>query len=244
MAYEVQIDSFQGPLELLYQLVKKNEIEINKISLAKITGQYLDYMEQLQKFNLETASEFMVIASELIELKAGKILPEDDKNEEDDDNKNDLVQRLKEYQLFKKVSGLLKKRGKTAGEFFEHPVKFDYEPQLELNLEPSQLENAFYQAYQSTSENKDSEEEEMEYIDSEKIKVEDKINEIVGLIQQYSSEFTFERLLKNKNNQMEIVVTLLSILELIKLSKITVQQDRLFTQIKIKPRIEKTEQVV
>ncbi|HMA59624.1 MAG TPA: segregation/condensation protein A, partial [Halanaerobiales bacterium] len=77
MDYEVQLDAFQGPLELLYQLVKKNKIEISQISLAKITGEYLDYIDQ-HIMDLEYTSEFLVIAAELIEIKAKYLLPKTD----------------------------------------------------------------------------------------------------------------------------------------------------------------------
>ena len=75
MAYELHLDSFQGPLEVLYQLVKKNRIEITELSLASITEQYMDYMQKLKEFNLELASEFMLIATELIQLKLRTLLP-------------------------------------------------------------------------------------------------------------------------------------------------------------------------
>lgn len=102
MAYELQLDSFQGPLEVLYQLVKKNRIEISELSLASIAEQYIDYMQRLKEFNLELASEFMLIATELMQLKLRTLLPREDKEEVEEEEGRNLVERLQEYHYFKR----------------------------------------------------------------------------------------------------------------------------------------------
>src|SRR6056297_3844501 len=123
MDYEVQLDAFQGPLELLYQLVKKNKIEISQISLAKITGEYLDYIDQ-HIMDLEYTSEFLVIAAELIEIKAKYLLPKTDEEEKEEDEES-LVERLKKYQLYKELSFVL------ADNFEERRDIFTNKPKVE-----------------------------------------------------------------------------------------------------------------
>src|SRR5690554_5834186 len=106
MLYEIKLDGFQGPLELLYQLIKKHKIEISEISLSEVTEQYLEYLNKLQSFDMEMASEFTVIAAELIQIKTRTLLPEEE-NEDEEKDESSLVRRLKEYHYFKKLSQLL-----------------------------------------------------------------------------------------------------------------------------------------
>ncbi|MFW6238882.1 MAG: segregation and condensation protein A, partial [Halanaerobiales bacterium] len=127
MAYEFKLANFEGPLELLYQLVKKNEIEISRISLAKITGQYLEYLDKLKSFNLDLASEFTVIAAELLELKASTLLPEDNKKKEDKDKSSSIVRRLQEYHRFKKISTYLQQFQENAANIYYRGRNYKFE---------------------------------------------------------------------------------------------------------------------
>lgn len=134
MAYELHLDSFQGPLEVLYQLVKKNRIEITELSLASITEQYLDYMERLKEFNLELASEFMVIATELIQLKLKTLLPAEKAEEEEEEDSSDLVRRLQEYHYFKKVSEILRSMRKGVAGISAGPLIWIFSSMKRLKL--------------------------------------------------------------------------------------------------------------
>lgn len=236
MVYQVKLETFQGPLDLLYELVKKNKIEINKISLAEITEQYLEYTGYFNQFNLDMATEFTVIASELIQLKVNSLLPEDEKKEED--SKTGLVQRLKKYHLFKKVSELLGEKEKKAHNIFFRPSGVsnldidDYELDLDINI--SRLKEAYLNAYKSESEPEEkSTEDELNYLKEEDIKLEDKIEEIEKILKDNIHNIYFYHLVNDKNNVLEVVVTLLGILELIKLKKIKIKQESQFDDIKI-----------
>ncbi|MFW5998120.1 MAG: segregation and condensation protein A [bacterium] len=237
MVYEVKLENFKGPLDLLYQLVKKNEIEINKISLAKITEQYLEYTDYFQKFDLDLATEFTVIASELIELKINHLLPRQDN--EEDEGKTNLVQRLKKYHLYKKISQLLRKREKEAENIFYRPTGVtsldidDYE--LELDIKKTQLKKTYIDVWNRKKETEEKQdiEEELNYLKLENIKVEDKIKEIEKTLKKTVHNVFFYHLVNDKNNILEVVVTMLGILELIKLKKIKVEQKSLFDNIKI-----------
>src|SRR6056297_1076398 len=135
MDYEVTLDAFQGPLELLYQLVKKNKIEISEISLAKITGEYLDYIDQ-NIMDLEFTSEFLVIAAELIEIKAKYLLPKVD--EQDEEEEESLVERLKKYQLYKELSFVLADEFEAKRDVFENNTSLDryrnYEEEVVIDV--------------------------------------------------------------------------------------------------------------
>ncbi|MFW6409981.1 MAG: segregation and condensation protein A [Halanaerobiales bacterium] len=236
MTYELKLDNFEGPLELLYQLVKKNEIEISRISLAKITGQYLDYLNKLQSFDLNLASEFTVIAAELLEIKASTLLPGSDE-EEDENEATDLVQRLKEYHRFKELSRLLQEFQEKAARIYFREREFssgdNNTPELALENDPSVLKKAILKAYTHKQQNEKKESPEVEYIQEENIKVEDKIEEIINILDNHSSRVFFRQLLNNNNNPQEVIVTLLGILELVRLKRIAVRQDGLFSEIEV-----------
>lgn len=242
MAYELHLDSFQGPLEVLYQLVKKNRIEITELSLASITEQYLDYMERLREFNLELASEFMVIATELIQLKLKTLLPAEKEEEEEEEDSSDLVRRLQEYHYFKKVSEILKEYEERGSRHFRRAIDLDFfideEIEINLDLELSDLQEAFKRAmvayYSRDPEEEEETEREWKEISFEDIRIEDKIDFIVKKLKEASSILNFSDLIVDKNNRLEIVVTFLGILELARLAKISIKQERVFSDIKIK----------
>ncbi|MFW6306700.1 MAG: segregation and condensation protein A [Bacillota bacterium] len=237
MSYEIQLDGFQGPLEVLYQLVKKNRIEISEISLARISEQYLDYMEKLKDFNLELASEFMVIAAELIEIKIRTLLPGRDDQDEDDEE-NNLVQRLQEYHYFKKISQLLHKYEVEGTKFHPRAVDIydiiDEEIEINLEMDLTDIEEAYKNVLRAAREmdlveEEEKEEPEWEQVKVEEIKVEEKTAYIINRLSNNNSGLKFSDLVENKRNRLEIVVTFLSVLELAKLAKIRIRQDKLFS---------------
>lgn len=244
MVYQVQLDTFQGPLELLYQLVKKNKIEISEISLARVTEQYLEYLEELKDFDLELASEFMVIASELLELKVRSLLPQaenDENDDQEDEGGSDLVHRLKEYHYFKRLSRILQDYQEKAAKRFTRPS--GYEPasagreELDLAIDLTELVEAFKKvmaAYRDKAKQEDLPlEEDWDRINSENIKIEDKVEFIMNRLAENPGGISFKELSRNCRNRLEIVVTFLSILELTKLCKIRVVQDKLFASINL-----------
>ena len=234
MDYEVKLEEFQGPLELLYQLVKKNKIEISKISLAKITGEYLDYIDE-HIMDLEYTSEFLVIAAELIEIKAKYLLPKTDEEEEEDEEES-LVERLKKYQLYKELSFVLADEFEERRDVFENSTSLDryrnYEEEVVIDVNLKALKEMYLKALYSDNDLEDDDIEEVEHIIIEKIKVEKKINDVLDMLDKYN-KVEFYKLIEDHSNLMEIVVTFLSILELMKLNKVKVLQDQLFSPIQV-----------
>jgi len=240
MAYELQLDQFQGPLELLYQLIKKNKIEISEISLARVTEQYLEYLNNLKDFNLDMASEFMVIAAELIEIKTRTLLPGEN-NEREEEDSNSLVNRLKEYHYFKKVSGLLQEYEENTSRMFTRPVLEKFEPdkefKLNLELELDELIAAYKKAMAAANLEDEQKEEAVERkwhkIDFENIRIEDKTEYIKEKLLKSPSGVSFIELIEDKRNRLEIIVTFLSILELAKIKQIKLKQEKIFANIQV-----------
>ncbi len=237
MEYQIVLDSFEGPLELLYQLIKKNKISINEVSLAKITDQYLEYLNNMQRFDIDMASEFLVIAAELIEIKVKALLPVEE--EEDEDDERDLISRLKEYELFKNIASVLKEWEASAGSRYNCCVDIDeIMPemlQMDLSISAAELYDLIHKAL--TAE-KDEETEivrnpKLEYIKEERFSIRDKIRSMLKTIREINEEISFYNFINDQKNQLEIVVTLLALLELMKRKRIMVIQKNQFDEIRI-----------
>ncbi len=236
MEYKLKLDSFEGPLELLYQLVKKNKIDISEISLAKIADQYLKQLDKLDKDNLEFASEFLVIAAELIQIKVRMLLPTQKAEVEDESN---LVHRLHEYELFKNIAKILKEYENEAQNYFPVEVSVEdvlnEELEIDLSISSEELYQAVLVAIQSEKEEKNKviKNPVLDYIKEEKINIEDKIEDIISIIKKNNYQVGFINLIKDRSNKMEIVVTLLSLLELMKLKQVRVTQNNPFSEINV-----------
>ena len=110
MHYEIKINEFEGPLDLLLHLIKKSNIDIYDISLEEITNQYLDYINSMKELNLDIASEYLVMASELLEYKSKSLLPKKESavDEYEEDPKEELIKRLVEYKRYKEITSVFK----------------------------------------------------------------------------------------------------------------------------------------
>lgn len=120
MDYSVNINVFQGPFELLYHLIEKKEIDIYDIPISEITDQYLEYLEEMMQFNMNVASEFILMAASLIEIKSQMLLPQKEKEE---DLRQELVAQLLEYKIFKDLSEELKNMRKKPPTILPNPGK-------------------------------------------------------------------------------------------------------------------------
>src|SRR5262245_32529299 len=123
MSYRVKLDVFEGPLDLLLHLVKKNEVDLSNIPVATITDQYMAYLELLQQLDLDVAGEYLVMAATLLHLKSRLLLPGEDTSEEDEgeDPRAELVRQLLEYQRFKEAAESLSRRDQLDRDVFSRP---------------------------------------------------------------------------------------------------------------------------
>jgi segregation and condensation protein A len=222
MSYQVRLEKFEGPLDLLLHLIKKSEINIYDIPIADITKQYLDYIELIRSLNLDVGGEFLVMAATLIQIKSRMLLPvtETEDEEEEEDPREELISRLLEYKKYKDAAEMLGERGETWSNIFrrEQPQTVQGEGDFSLSdLSLFDLIDALQKVMERVSDSS-----QMEIILDE-LSVQDKISGIMDRLNIQES-LTFSSLFENENTRSTIVVTFLALLELIRLGLVCVQQ--------------------
>lgn len=240
-AYEVSLEKFEGPLDLLIHLIQKNKIDIYDIPIANITNQYLAHIEKWQELDMEVASEFVVMASRLLEIKSRMLLPRAKEEEEsEEDLKEKLVRQLIEYKIFKGISVYLEERERIERHAVykdpEYIPSFDLD--VEIEIDPKDIFRAYsgvFSLYSDEIEFKDFSQE----IVREVFTVEEKIDYIEEQFElNRSGELHFSELFRKKVNRSEIVVTFLALLEMYKMNAIRLFQNRVFQEIIIRQRTE------
>jgi len=226
--YQLKLAVFEGPFDLLLYLIKKNQIDIYDIPIAKITEEYLDYLDLMRKLNLDIASEFIIIASTLIYIKAKMLLPKDETLEADEeDPRMELVQHLLEYNTFKEISEKLRVFEAKKRELFErlNPMNIS-SGDKELNVDIYELVKAMDSVLDRLKTRK------LVVIPGEAIKVRDRMYELVDTLRQ-QEEASFFTMCEQKENKLYIVALFMAILELLRLKVIRVRQDCIFEDIKV-----------
>jgi len=232
-AYRVRLDEFEGPLDLLLHLIKKNEINIYDIPIAAITKQYLDYISLMKYLNLEVAGEFLVMAATLIHIKSRMLLPVETDGDEDEDGGEDpraeLFRRLLEYKQFKEAAAELVERGRQWREVFGRPLdrgqisnlspgEADDTP-LELTL--FDLVDAFQDIVQRTPGKAFVE------VTPDHLTVKDRMNYILERL-EYEAAIPFESLFMPEEGRLFVIVTFLGLLELIRIKLVRAYQAEAF----------------
>ncbi|MGB9711280.1 MAG: segregation and condensation protein A [Thermodesulfovibrio sp.] len=218
---QVNLPVFEGPLDLLLHLIKQNKIDIYDIPIALITKQYLEYLELMKELDLEIASEFLVMAATLIYIKSKMLLPVQEPEEEDP--RKELVEKLIEYQNFKEASKILKERYEVWSLAFSRSTSKQEEFFLEeLNI---------FDLLQALKKILDKPQPRI-YVPKETIKVEEKIEQILNLL-RFKKSIDFYELFKYNSSKLEIIVTFLALLELIKLRIAIAYQEKPFGKILI-----------
>lgn len=233
MHYVTKINEFEGPLDLLLHLIKKSNIDIYDISLSDITDQYLEYIHQMEELNLDIASEYLVMATELLEYKSRSLLPkkiEDDKEEEDP--KEELIKRLVDYKKYKEITSEFKKLEDIRSEIYtKTPSNInEYDEKVINNSELSVNDLIF--AFKKFIDRKEYEKPLNTKITTKELSVSDriiKIKEILKTKNEVNFIDLFDELTKDY-----VVVTFLSILEMSKNKEIEIKQDNNFGNIIIK----------
>ena len=222
----------EGPLDLLLYLIKKSKVEIEDVRLADITDQYLEIVGQMDKMNMEMASEFVVVASELIEIKSRSLLPKQETESEEDEIDPDLLlkMRLKEHELMKEMAEKLKPLENTD-RFYKAPEpeagKFRF---VIKDMQLDTLLDAFVSVMTRVSQQEKA--MEAKEVEKEKFTVEQKVSSIKDAL-LLNKKVAFNDLFSKTASKNEIVTTFMALLELLKLQEIKVQQDGLFNDITI-----------
>ncbi len=235
MSVPVKLEMFEGPMDLLLHLIDKNEINIYDIPIGDITEQYLDYLNKMDNIDLDLMSEFLVMAATLLNIKSRMLLPKDEEEDDpEEDPRAELVNRLIEYKLFRYMSEELKERQEDASKVifrsssvppeistYEEEVPVD---ELLSDLSLSKLNEIFNSLLKRQIDSIDPIRSKFGRIEREEINFSDKIIQV----QEYGilhKKFSFRNLLGSQTSKIEIVVSFLCILELIKLGHMKVEQE-------------------
>ena len=241
MAISIKLEAFEGPLDLLLHLIDKNKVDIYDIPIVEITNQYMEYIQEMQKKDLNIMSEFLLMAATLLDIKCRMLLPVEVNEEgEEEDPRQELVEQLLQYKMYKYMSYELKDRQMDGErlmfkeETLPSEVKEYQEPvDLDVLLEGVTLSrlNEVFQDIMKRQFNKiDPVRSTFGKIEKEEITVEDKMSYLNEYVKTHK-EFSFSELLKNQKTKMQTIVTFLAILEMMKIGTISVKQENTFDDI-------------
>ena len=247
MALSVKLQVFEGPLDLLLHLIEKNKIDIYNIPIVLVTDQYMAYIRQMQTEDMNVMSEFLVMAATLIDIKCKMLLPRDETEEgEEEDPRAELVQKLLEYKMYKCMAYELKDRQIDAEKVLYKvptipPEVLAYEEPVDVNelmsgITLARLNDIFQSIIKKQADKIDPVRSKFGKIEKEEVSLSDKMS----YVEEYSmhhGHFSFRSLLEAQSGKMEVVVTFLAILELMKIGKIVVSQEYTFDDIKIESKI-------
>jgi len=232
MSYKVKIELFEGPLDLLLYLVKKDHLNIYDIPIAKVTEQYLEYLNLMQLLDLNIAGEFLVMAATLMQIKSKMLLPaEEIPQEEQEDPREELVKRLLEYEKFKEIAETLRQKERGQEEVFKRPKaqdKSEIPVETEVYFEASifDLISAFSKALEEVPKQVFYE------VVKDEFTIEEKVHQILHLL-LVTPSVTLTELFSKAKHKMEVIVVFLAILELIRLKEIVAIQRELFSEIEV-----------
>lgn len=223
--YNIKLDIFEGPLDLLLHLIKKNEVDIYDIPVAVITEQYLEYIDMMKEMNLDFAGEFLVMAATLVHIKSKMLLPVDEEavpeEEDGQDPREELVRRLLEYQRYREAARELSEKTLLGRDVFARGGDIPLEELEEgvgfVNVSVFDLMEALKSVLARAPKERTIE------LTSERFRIADKINHIMELLGRETSS-TFAALFPDGATRGEIVVTFLAVLELAKLLMIKIHQ--------------------
>lgn len=247
MGISVKLEVFEGPLDLLLHLLDKNKVNIYDIPIVEITNQYMDYIREMQRADLNIMSEFLVMAATLLDIKSKMLLPKQVTEEENaqEDPRAELVQQLLEYKMYKCISYELKDRLLDAEKsLYKEPT---IPREVAAYEEPVDLEelvgdvtlkklNEIFKSIMTKQENKiDPIRSKFGKIEKEEVSLNDKIVYLESYAIKHHS-FSFRAMLDASSSKMEVIVTFLAVLELMKMGKIYISQENTFDDIKIRAK--------
>lgn len=247
MELTVKLQVFEGPLDLLLYLLEKNKVNIYDIPIVEITEQYMEYIREMKRQDLEVLSEFLVMAATLIDIKSRMLLPSNpDNEEEEEDPRAELVQQLLEYKMYKCMAYELKDRQMDAGRvMYKKPTIPEevraYEPPVDIHelmsdITLSRLHEIFESIMKKQQDKIDPLRSKFGKIEKEEVSLEDKMEDL----KKYAAghrHFSFRGLLTAQSSKVEVIVTFLAILELMKMGTIRISQEHIFDDIQIDSKV-------
>lgn len=243
MGIPVKLEVYEGPLDLLLHLIEKNKVNIYDIPIALITDQYLEYIETMKTRDMEIMSEFLVMAATLVNIKSRMLLPKEVlEEEEEDDPRKELVERLLEYKMYKYISYELKDKQVDASKVVYKKATIpeevaDYKEEVDLDgllsdLTLNKLQMVFHSVMKKQVDKIDPIRSRFGKIEKEEVNQEEKMLWVEAYVKEHK-EISFRALLEEQCSKMEIIVTFLCILELMKMGKLKIVQEAIFDDIHI-----------
>ena len=246
MAIEVKLQVFEGPLDLLLHLIEKNKVDIYDIPIAEITEQYMEYIRQMEEGDMNVMSEFLLMAATLLDIKCRMLLPREVNEEgEEEDPRAELVQKLLEYKAYKYMSYELRDMQVDARKNFykaptipEEVLKFrepvNYE-ELLADLTLTRLNEIFRNCLKRQEDKVDPVRSHFGRIEKDEVNIDAKANYVAGYIRSHK-RMNFRELLENQKSRMDVIVTFLVVLELMKTGVVSVEQESIEDDIIITTR--------
>lgn len=241
MAISVKLQAFEGPLDLLLHLIEKNKVDIYDIPIVEITAQYLSYIKAMEAEDMNVMSEFLVMAATLLDIKCKMLLPKEiNEDGEEEDPRAELVQKLLEYKMYKYMSYELKDRQVDAARtlFKERTLPKeieDYRPPIDMetllgDANLSKLQDLFKTVMRRQEDKIDPVRSTFGRIERDEVDMDIKTTYVEEYIRTHRT-FSFRQLLERQKSKMEIIVTFLVMLEMMKLGKIFIVQEDTFDDI-------------
>lgn len=236
--YAIKLENFEGPLDLLCNLIEKNKMSIYDIKLDEITNQYIEYLNKAQELNLEIASEFLSLASTLLYIKSKKLLPNKVETEEEI-SEEELIRRIIEYKKYKEISTKLRQNfEENSNKFYKQPENIQLpKRQLEVSYDENIIPDLYKELYERNQEKINLNAKNIEKIAvTDTYTVVDKVKEMFKELIKNKS-FVFNKLFSvQKHNKQEVITAFSGLLELSRRSKIQTEQDELFGDINVKKK--------
>ena len=234
--YAIKIDNFEGPLDLLCHLIDKNKMNIYDINLSQITDQYIEYLKEQEKMNLEIASEFLVMATTLLYLKSKNLLPKQE-DEEEEITEEELIRRIIEYKKFKEISKTLKENYlKYSNRYYKLPEEIELPKQkIEKEYKKDTIPDIYIKLVERNKQKINQNAKNIEKIAiTDNYTVASKVKQMFKVLVKQKS-FIFNKLFSLKqHNKQEVVTAFSGLLELSRRSKVETDQEILFGDILVK----------
>ena len=248
MGIPVKLEVFEGPLDLLLHLIEKNKVDIYDIPIVEITNQYMDYIKAMEREDLNVMSEFLVMAATLLDIKCKMLLPKEvTEDGEEEDPRQELVEQLLEYKMYKFMSYELKDREMDGDRIMYKTASIPdevkgYVPPVDLDkllgdLTLVQLNRIFKEVMKRQESKVDPVRSKFGKIEKEEVTLPDKLDYVTEYARSHR-KFGFRALLKKQSSKVQVVVTFLAILQLMKEGVIFIEQDQPFDEIMITSKVE------
>ncbi|MBD3331371.1 hypothetical protein GF356_00855 [candidate division GN15 bacterium] len=227
--YRVDLAVFQGPLDLLLYLIRKEEVDIYDIPIARITKQYLKYIELMQVLNLEIAGEFILMAATLIRIKTRMLLPRDESEDEDVDPREELVLALIEYKKYREAGEMLRERALLEQRRFIPPSPLEEVPSR-VDLSPATTLYDLMMAFRDVLAQK--RDEAIHEVHVEEVSIEDRIQYVIGYLKE-RDVVSFTELFADVPRKIVAIVTFVALLELVRAHRVSVRQSTPFAELRV-----------